>query len=465
MPAPVATPLIAATVGFSSRSTSEISDVSRWLSWRNSRGSQSRSKRLRSPPALNALAPAGQDHGAHGARRRRRARRPRAAPTPARRRSRCGVGAVEREQQDAVVAECLGHRIHGRRWYGQAGDRGVPALPAPREPRPVGRRGDRPQRRRGGLAARRRRPHHRARRRLLRGGGGRGRAPARLLRRRPPPRSSTFRGSTRSATRGSSRATRTRSASTIPRAHVSDAFAELFERAAARGGRGAPGSRRSGSTTWSWRAWSSPPASTRCSNLDDDRLPGLREGMELVLRDERWHVGFGTRCLADATSATTRSPRSWPRASAPRRCGRPSRPSGSTNTLRTGAWRRCGEAGDAARSPAPSRRWCSCTKASARSGCGATSRRGWRHATGRRALIYSRAGHGFSDVPGRAADPALHARGGAGRAAGLLAEPDRAPGARRPQRRRLDRAHPRVRSTPSAGSSCSRRTSSWRMSP
>jgi ribonucleoside-diphosphate reductase beta chain len=29
-------------------------------------------------------------------------------------------------------------------------------------------------------------------------------------------------------------------------------------------------------------------------------LPGLREGIELVLRDERWHVGFGTRCLQDA---------------------------------------------------------------------------------------------------------------------------------------------------------------------
>ena len=27
--------------------------------------------------------------------------------------------------------------------------------------------------------------------------------------------------------------------------------------------------------------------------LVDDRLPGLREGTELVLRDERWHVGFG----------------------------------------------------------------------------------------------------------------------------------------------------------------------------
>jgi len=32
----------------------------------------------------------------------------------------------------------------------------------------------------------------------------------------------------------------------------------------------------------------------------DPRLPGLRQGTELVLRDERWHVGFGTRCLADA---------------------------------------------------------------------------------------------------------------------------------------------------------------------
>jgi ribonucleoside-diphosphate reductase beta chain len=29
-------------------------------------------------------------------------------------------------------------------------------------------------------------------------------------------------------------------------------------------------------------------------------LPGLREGMERVLRDERWHVGFGGRCLQDA---------------------------------------------------------------------------------------------------------------------------------------------------------------------
>jgi ribonucleoside-diphosphate reductase beta chain len=32
-------------------------------------------------------------------------------------------------------------------------------------------------------------------------------------------------------------------------------------------------------------------------------LPGIRAGVELVLRDERWHVGFGTRCLDDAAPA------------------------------------------------------------------------------------------------------------------------------------------------------------------
>lgn len=32
---------------------------------------------------------------------------------------------------------------------------------------------------------------------------------------------------------------------------------------------------------------------------DHPELPGLREGMERVLRDERWHVGFGGRCLQD----------------------------------------------------------------------------------------------------------------------------------------------------------------------
>jgi ribonucleoside-diphosphate reductase beta chain len=34
--------------------------------------------------------------------------------------------------------------------------------------------------------------------------------------------------------------------------------------------------------------------------LIEGPLPGLREGAQLVLRDERWHVGFGARCLQDA---------------------------------------------------------------------------------------------------------------------------------------------------------------------
>jgi ribonucleoside-diphosphate reductase beta chain len=34
-------------------------------------------------------------------------------------------------------------------------------------------------------------------------------------------------------------------------------------------------------------------------DLADDALPGIRTGLRLVERDERWHVGFGLRCLLD----------------------------------------------------------------------------------------------------------------------------------------------------------------------
>ena len=34
-------------------------------------------------------------------------------------------------------------------------------------------------------------------------------------------------------------------------------------------------------------------------DLEDDALPGIREGIERVARDERWHVGFGLRCLIE----------------------------------------------------------------------------------------------------------------------------------------------------------------------
>lgn len=35
-------------------------------------------------------------------------------------------------------------------------------------------------------------------------------------------------------------------------------------------------------------------------DLADDALPGVREGVEHVDLDERWHVGFGLRCLVEA---------------------------------------------------------------------------------------------------------------------------------------------------------------------
>ncbi len=35
-------------------------------------------------------------------------------------------------------------------------------------------------------------------------------------------------------------------------------------------------------------------------DLEDDVLPGLREGVRRVDLDERWHIGFGLRCLIDA---------------------------------------------------------------------------------------------------------------------------------------------------------------------
>jgi ribonucleoside-diphosphate reductase beta chain len=34
--------------------------------------------------------------------------------------------------------------------------------------------------------------------------------------------------------------------------------------------------------------------------LIDGPLPGLAHGAALILRDERWHIGFGVRCLRDA---------------------------------------------------------------------------------------------------------------------------------------------------------------------
>jgi ribonucleoside-diphosphate reductase beta chain len=36
------------------------------------------------------------------------------------------------------------------------------------------------------------------------------------------------------------------------------------------------------------------------ADLEDGALPGVLEGVERVEKDERWHIGFGLRCLIDA---------------------------------------------------------------------------------------------------------------------------------------------------------------------
>jgi ribonucleoside-diphosphate reductase beta chain len=84
-----------------------------------------------------------------------------------------------------------------------------------------------------------------------------------------------------------------------PRAHVSPEFIDIFERrlpeAAAEAGVEAVG-------LYHMVLEGVVFTAGQYALLErlDDRLPGLKQGMELVLRDEKWHIGFGTRCLNDA---------------------------------------------------------------------------------------------------------------------------------------------------------------------
>jgi ribonucleoside-diphosphate reductase beta chain len=83
-----------------------------------------------------------------------------------------------------------------------------------------------------------------------------------------------------------------------PRAHVSPAFLDLFERRLPEAAAAAPGE-AVGLYHMVLEGIVFTAGQLALLDLLDDRLPGLREGTELVLRDERWHVGFGARCLAD----------------------------------------------------------------------------------------------------------------------------------------------------------------------
>ena len=83
-----------------------------------------------------------------------------------------------------------------------------------------------------------------------------------------------------------------------PHAHLSDPFRELFEVRLPAAVAGAPGE-AVGLYHMILEGVVFTAGQLALLDLVNDRLPGLRAGTELVLRDERWHVGFGARCLAD----------------------------------------------------------------------------------------------------------------------------------------------------------------------
>jgi ribonucleoside-diphosphate reductase beta chain len=83
-----------------------------------------------------------------------------------------------------------------------------------------------------------------------------------------------------------------------PRALVSPAFRDLFERRLPEAAAGSPGE-AVGLYHMVLEGVVFTAGQLALLDAVDDRLPGLREGAERVLRDERWHVGFGARCLAD----------------------------------------------------------------------------------------------------------------------------------------------------------------------
>jgi ribonucleoside-diphosphate reductase beta chain len=84
-----------------------------------------------------------------------------------------------------------------------------------------------------------------------------------------------------------------------PEAHVSAAFRELFQVRLPQAARGAPGEAVGLYHMILEGVVFTAGQLLLLDLLEDLPLPGLREGVELVLRDERWHVGFGARCLAD----------------------------------------------------------------------------------------------------------------------------------------------------------------------
>jgi ribonucleoside-diphosphate reductase beta chain len=88
---------------------------------------------------------------------------------------------------------------------------------------------------------------------------------------------------------------------TDPRAHVSEPFLELFEQRLPEAVAGAPVEAVGLYHMVLEGVVFTAGQLALLERLDaDPSWPGLLAGIELVLRDERWHVGFGARCLQDA---------------------------------------------------------------------------------------------------------------------------------------------------------------------
>ena len=130
-----------------------------------------------------------------------------------------------------------------------------------------------------------------------------------------------------------------------PRAHVSAEFVDIFERrlpeAAAQAGVEAVGLYHMVLEGVVFTAGQY----ALLEILDKDALPGLYEGMELVLRDEKWHIGFGTRCLNDAQLSEAQVEAILDEGERAAALWAPSRPSASWARC-AGAWRRSVEPGD-----------------------------------------------------------------------------------------------------------------------
>src|SRR4051794_194299 len=294
VPAPVTGPLTAATVGFSSRSSSVISEVRRWESWRNSRGSQSRSNLDRSPPALNALpSPVrirARTSGSSAA--SSKAARSAAASSPSIALRRSGRARVTVRTPSSVSVRSMAPMLRSRTVFASYEHFLDIAASVQWDERSISLRQD----------ARAWPQVADARVTELVAGFCVGEAGVaeHLAVFADGPAAACFAAQQRDERRHARFFARYAAAVGLeePLAHVSDDFRELFEVRLPEAVAGVPGE-AVGLYHMVLEGVVFTAGQLALLDAVDARLPGLREGAERVLRDERWHVGFGARCLAD----------------------------------------------------------------------------------------------------------------------------------------------------------------------